>query len=67
MPECSEDVLFAAPKVCVHLSRQKSVLRHVCPPRIVVQGQQKEPNDTDGDAKRRNVWGDLEQPRIATQ
>ena len=62
----AEDVLIAAAKVRVYLPGQQGVFRDVGPPRVVVQREQKEPDDADEDAEKRQVGRQLEHTRVAS-
>lgn len=63
----AQDVVLAAAKVRVHLARQQRVLRDVRLARVVVERQQQQPDDADGDAEEREVRRQLQEPRVAPQ
>lgn len=64
---CAEDVVFAAAEVGVDLAGQQSILRDVRLARVVVQWQQKQPDDADNDAQGGQVGRDLQDAGIAAE
>ena len=62
-----EDVLLASAEVGMNLTRKKCVLGDICSPRVLVERQQKEPQDTNKDAECRKVRRNLEQAWISSQ
>lgn len=51
----SKDIVLAAGKVGMYLSREERILRDICPPRVFVQGEYQEPSYANDYAERGKV------------
>ena len=51
----SKDIVLAAGKVGMYLSRKERILRDICPPRVFVQGEYQEPSYANDYAERGKV------------
>lgn len=58
---CSEDVVFAAAKVCMYLARKDGIFGYICLATVFVQGEEEKPCNADQDAYGGEVWRKLEE------
>ena len=67
MAICSEDVVFAPAKIRVDLSWEERVLGDVRVPRVLVQGEKKQPCHTNKDQQCRDVGRQPEYTAVSPQ